>query len=398
MSASWQRILKVLIYSLIAIFYLAAILWVTVHATALDYGAYLIGAHGFVTGQDVYQWGEAGYRDAAKQLGIPYFAYPYRYSPLVALLISPLLAFSYKTGLFIWCLINAAAVLATGELLSRLSVNRAKCWAIRLSVWLFVPFLTSLYAGQVNPLPTLLAAMAVLYFKKKRDGIAGWWAALAFAAKPIVLGLLCYPIWKGRWKAVIASMLSLTFLYSLMTALFGRGSLKAGFPLTIDGSTVGTYPPLQNVWGAMHRWLTAHDYGWSLINNPVLSNRVGLLLCLILAIATIALCWPPLRLNSWRDAGLGMVIAAFVLIIPATWYHHFTILVIPLAILIASAETWIDIVLASVAWIAINLFGLTWHALAGHTLLLDLGTAGALVIWFGLAGLSFRMRPRNIFP
>lgn len=398
MSASWRRILKVCLYILAVIFYLAVAVWVTIHTTALDYGAYLIGARGFVTGQDVYQWSQSDFQTAAQHLNIPYFAYPYRYSPLVALLISPLLAFSYRTGLFIWSLVNAAASLATGELLSRLSENRAKCWAIRLAVWLFVPFLTSIYAGQANPLTTLLGALALLSFKKDRDLTAGWWAALAFLMKPIVLGFICYPIWKGRWKAAVPCAVIMALAFSLMTVLFGWGSLKAGIPLTIAVSTSGTYPPLQNFWGTTHRWFTAHDYGWSLLNNPMLSDRAGLLLCLILAVATLLFCWPPLRLSSWRDTGLGLVIIAFVLIIPATWYHHFTILVIPLAILIASADTWIGIAFASVAWLAINIFGLTWHALTGHTLLLDMGTAGALMLWVGLAGMSLRMRTRSVVP
>jgi hypothetical protein len=325
-------------------------------------------------------------------LNISYFAYPYRYSPVTALLISPLLMLPYRAGLFIWSLINAAATIAVGELLSRLSARPVNCWSIRIAVWLFVPFLVSIYAGQVNPLTTLLAALAVLAVRKGSDRVAGSWAALAFLIKPIVIGLIFYPIWKGRWKMAITFVIITAAALSLMTILFGWGSLKSGVPLSIAGIHTSAYPPLQNLWGAAQRWLTANQYGQSLVRNPALSEPAGLVLSLGLAIATMLFCRPPMRPNSWRDADLGMVITAIALIVPATWYHHYALLAIPLAILIAYAETRVDIALAFVAWLAINIFGLAWHARVGYTLLLDMGTIGALTLWFGLARIDRRAR------
>jgi hypothetical protein len=387
-----RQMLRILPYTLAAVFYMSVVLWVTVHGTALDYGAYLIGAHGFITGQDVYQWKATDFQAAAQQLNIPYFAYPYRYSPITALMISPLLAFPYRAGLFIWGLINAAAILATGEVLSRLSAHPAKRWSIRFAVWLFAPFLVSIYAGQVNPLATLLGALAVLAFGKGRDREAGSWAALAFLIKPIVIGLIGYPVWKGRWRMAVTFVLIAGVLFALMTTLFGWGSVQSGVPLSIAGIRTGAYPPLQNLWGTAQRWFTAHEYGWSLANNPALSDQAGLLLSLGLAIATIVFCRPPFHRNSWRDCDLGMVIIAVALIVPATWYHHYAILAIPLAIFIASSETLADIALIFVAWLAIALFGAAWHNLVGHTLLLDTATLGALILWVGLARISRRQR------
>ena len=121
-------------------------------------------------------------------------------------------------------------------------------------------------------------------------------------------------------------------------SLFGWGSVQSGVPLSIAGIHIGAYPPLQNLWGTAQRWFTAHEYGWSVANNPAFSDQAGLLLSLGLAIATIVFCRPPFHRNSWRDADLGMVIIAVALIVPATWYHHYAILAIPLAILIASAR------------------------------------------------------------
>ncbi len=393
MPAISRQILKFWPYALAAAFYIAVSAWVAFHATGLDYAAYLIAAHGFIAGQDVYSWNAEDFQAAARSLGISHFAYPYRYSPVSALLISPLLALPYKAGLFLWSLLNAAAILAVGELLSRLASKASRRWIIRFSVWMFVPFGVSLYAGQVNPLTTLFGALAILAIHQGRDRMAGAWAALAFLIKPIAIGLICYPTWKGKWKTVVLFTLIAASVLSLMMAFFGRGSLYSGVPLSVAGLDVGAYPPLQSFWGLGQRWFTHHEYGWSLAENPLLASRAGLLLSLSLAIATLLFCLPPMRKNSWRDADWGLVIVAIALVIPATWYHHYALLAIPLAILIAHAKSLPDAVLAFAAWTSINVFGMAWHAMIGHTILLDLGTFGALLLWIGLAGISCRRGP-----
>lgn len=389
-----QKGLKSMPYAATAAFYIAIAAWVSHHATGLDYAAYLIGAQGFMAGQDVYSWRFEDFQAAARTLNIPDFAYPYRYSPVIALLIAPLLALPYKAGLFLWSLLNAGAVMALGEALSRLSTGETRRWIIRLSVWFFVPFGVSLYAGQVNPLITLFGARAFLAMRQKRDRAAGAWAAAAFLIKPTAIGLICYPIWKGRWQPVIVFAVIAALVLSLMTALFGWGSLHSGVPLSITGLKVDAYPPLQNFWGLAQRWFTTHLYGASVALNPKLAGRAGLALSLILAIATLLVCLPPLRRNTWRDADLGMILIAIALTAPATWYHHYALLAISLAILIANSERLRDAALVFTAWAALNLFGVAWHRLVGYTLLLDLGTFGALLLWTGLSGISLRQRNR----
>jgi hypothetical protein len=282
--------------------------------------------------------------------------------------------------------------MAAGELLSRLSSSPLRQWIIRSAVWLFVPFFVSLYAGQVNPLVTLIGALAVFAISKGRDYRAGLWAAMAFLIKPTAIGLICYPMWKGRWKTAILFAVITALLLSLTTWLFGWGSLNSGVPLSAAGIHIGAYPPLQNFWGTAQRWFTPHEYGWSVAWDTVSAGRMGFLLSLGLAVATILFCLPPFRTASWRDADWGMSLIAIALVVPPTWYHHYALLAIPLAILIAEAESLPDAALAFAAWLAINTFGVAWHFLIGHTLLLDVGVLGALILWFGLARISWRGR------
>ena len=397
MSPAQRQIFNVFPYVIVSALYATVSGWVTFHATAIDYAAYLIGSHGFITGHDVYQWNAEEFQAAARILNIPSFAYPYRYTPVIAILISPLLALPYRAGLLIWSLINSAATIGTSELLGRLSENPVKRRVIRFSVWFFVPSFVSLYAGQVNPLTALLGAAAAVAISKGRDRIAGAWAALAFLVKPIAIGIICYPIWKGRWKMIIPFAAIVAITLALMIALFGWGSLHSGVPLAVTGMQVEAYPPLQNFWGTAHRWFSVHEYGTNVTNSSRLAEGAGWLLSIGLALATLLLCLPPIRNSTWREADWGMVIIAIALAVPATWYHHYVLLAIPLAFLIAGAERAADIVLAFAAWLAINMFGAAWHFLIGRTILLDLGTYGALILWIGLAKMS-RRRRASCFP
>jgi hypothetical protein len=239
--------------------------------------------------------------------------------------------------------------------------------------------------------------LTVLAIRKARDHVAGFWAALAFLIKPIAIGLICYPIWKGKWKTAITFAIIAAGMLLLMAGLFGLGSMQSGVPFSITVLHTGSYPPLQNIWGMVHRWFTANEYGWSLANNPMLSLGAGLLLSLGLTVATILFCRPALRPKSWRDVEFGIVLIAIALIVPATWYHHFALLAIPMAILIACAKTRVDFALACIAWSAINIFGVTWHALVGHTLLLDMGTFGALMLWLALMRIGMRTHAADHF-
>jgi hypothetical protein len=86
---------------------------------------------------------------------------------------------------------------------------------------------------------------------------------------------------------------------------------------------------------------------------------------------------------------------AFLLANPGTWYHHGTIMSMPLAAWLAqpgrSPTEW-GVLGASVGAIAI--WGVAWHAFVGWTPLLDLATLGSLGLWALLAWEIRKESPR----
>ena len=142
------------------------------------------------------------------------------------------------------------------------------------------------------------------------------------------------------------------------------------------------------------RWLTAHPYGPALADAPEAARAIGLALAGALALATAAVCWPPLRgRRPSPRAEVGLMVAVVLLAVPHTWYHHYTVAVIPLAALLADPEPrsrgwWLAL---GAGYGAIQIFGPTWHGLVtivgrtGALPLLDLATLGMLVIWALLA-------------
>jgi hypothetical protein len=198
-------------------------------------------------------------------------------------------------------------------------------------VGLLMPFFAGLYAGQVNPLATLPAAAAVVLVGAGRT-VGGGLLGLSLTLKPLALGLAALLLWEGRWRALFGAVITALVLLSLPAAVFGPRALN----FVGAGLSAGTtsYPPAQSLPGLAARWLTAHPYGFSLADHPAAARWAGLCLSALVLAVTAAACWPPGRSGSSFQARAGLVCAAAMLANPGTWYHHATMLGIPLAVLL----------------------------------------------------------------
>jgi hypothetical protein len=358
--------------------------------TAVDYPVYVMAAYGFLRGEDVYAWGEGDYARAAADLGLGRYALPYRYPPLTALLAVPLVGLP-AAGLWAWSALQAGAWLLTCWVLGRLGPAGARRRLIWLGVGLLMPFFAGLYAGQVNPLATLPAAAAVVLVGAGRT-VGGGLLGLSLTLKPLALGLAALLLWEGRWRALFGAVITALVLLSLPAAVFGPRALN----FVGAGLSAGTtsYPPAQSLPGLAARWLTAHPYGFSLADHPAAARWAGLCLSALVLAVTAAACWPPGRSGSSFQARAGLVCAAAMLANPGTWYHHATMLGIPLAVLLgrsAGRPAWWWGALA-LSYGLIQVWGVAWHALAGFTPLLDLATFGMLGIW-ALMVFEIRRKP-----
>ncbi len=380
-----RRTLEILSIAGIGLFYLTVALFVVRYNTPVDYPVYFMAAYGFLNGENVYAWSNEDFARIAAILNFHRYAPPYPYPPLTAFITLPSLFIPYPAGLFAWTMLNGLAVVITGILLANLADTTSGRMLIRISVWLFVPFLVSLYAGQVNPLVVCLAAISFLAFRKMRDAMGSWFLSLSLLLKPLVVGLVGYLLWRIRWKALVWLAVFSAAILAVIALTFGPYSLD--FLGRSTGWPMRTYPPAQNLPSLAARWLTAHPYGFSLADNPTAARWVGLMLAALLAAATLLLCWPPGNPSVWSDAQLGLILAAIPLVNARTWYHHYSVMAIPVAILLSrskgkSRRWW---ALTAFGYGLMAVFGVGWHTFVGITPLLDAATTGSLIIWGLLA-------------
>ncbi|MCS7287471.1 MAG: hypothetical protein NZ653_10115, partial [Anaerolineae bacterium] len=66
------------------------------------------------------------------------------------------------------------------------------------------------------------------------------------------------------------------------------------------------------------------------------------------------------------------------------WFHHMALAFLAFAVAWQSASNR-ERAFVLIAYALINVQGLFWHQLVGHTLLLSLGTYGLLILWGVLA-------------
>ncbi|WP_322797822.1 glycosyltransferase family 87 protein [Thermoflexus sp.] len=371
---------------LVALLYVAATVWILTGHAPIDYPAYAMAAWGFHRGEAVYRWEEDDYARAAAALGFSHYAPPYRYPPFTALWTLPLLGLPDR-GVGIWIALQAACALLTAETLAR-SFGDSKPTTrllVRLGVGFFTPFLTSLYAGQVNPMVTLLIALAIRLIGQGQEGRGGVLLGLSLMLKPLALGIVGLLLWEGRWKALAGLLLGITLALGMSVLAFGApamGFLHASLPIT--GSA---YPPAQNLPSLAIRWGTHHPYGFALADAPTMARWAGLALSGLLILLTLIGWGRPGAPRPLFEVRAAWALTATFLANPGTWYHHGTVLSVGLAVLLHRASRHSRIWWAALATSAgaIALWGWAWHAFVGWTPLLDLATLGALGLWILLA-------------
>lgn len=394
--ARWIRWLLVVA---LAMLYAGWSAYVISHNKPLDFNVYYITATAFRAGENPYTFGIWGERWTAwaSKLGITNFHPPYRYPPLVAQLVAPLTLLSPSVAAAVWLAASALALVVAAWWIGRSSPYY---WSIPLALVLmlgFVPPLTTLYTGQVNALVLAALAFSLYGFARQRSGVMGAGVATGTMLKLFPLPLLAYLGWRRQWQAAaVCVVLIVLLLLSSMVLIrweglqsYVRNILYLGEPTRLS-----PLPFNQAFTGFFARLLTRNDAGWSLMDNPALARVLARCASSVLVIATVLMCWPTGDLRRTFRLEYTLVIVATQLITPYAWYHQFTLLFIPFAILAEEALAerslrWMLIPLA-VGFVFTDVHGLAWRYFLGHTLLLSFPFYTALLLWGLLAWLILR--------
>lgn len=403
-SSRESRQLKGHILALIVLIFLAVeVGWavgVVVANKGTDFYLYYLAAEALKRGWDIYSLYPAEWQQLAIEMKVPHYVTPYLYPPLLATLIQPLTLLPPRYAFAIWSGINVLTVLITALLLSRWLTYRWVAPWIFIGLAGYVPVLTTVYAGQVN-LFVLLAVVAYLY-ALDRDclGVAGLALAAGIALKPIPMALAFHTAWKRRFRILLWLLIGLLILVLIPFPATGWRPYQAYIrhSLSLAGLTrmgePGAYPPNQALSGFFGRLLTYHEFGGSLTDNPALAKALTLVFSSVLILATGALCWPERSSKYLFALEAGLVIVTAHLIAPTGWFHHLALAFVAFTVAWHSASRWEQLFLL-IAYALVNLQGLFWHQLVGHTALLSLGTYGLLILWGLLAWRITRTKMTN---
>jgi len=260
---------------------------------------------------------------------------PYLYPPLLAELLTPLALLPLSVAAYIWFLMSAFSVIATGAMCARmLPETRGPQWLVAAGAMVIVVrfVLDNLNLGQVNAIVTALAVAHVLLYARGKK----FWSALALAiAVSIKLTpaiLLVYHIAKLRLRYAIACIVlvgAITVLSFLPMGAAAPGAFgefanrtlrnEQGYNLADSGN--------QSLRGALAR-LTATSTDVTIDNGGSRIVFSGMTVLLSIIVFSTAV-WGATRA---RDEMLAVApfFCCVVLLSPLSWKAHFIMLILPL--------------------------------------------------------------------
>lgn len=362
-----RRIRTAIILAVLAAFIIGCYTAWRTHNGSTDFDTYYYAAKRIVSGTGLYR----------EEPGIS----PYLYPPFFACIMVPFTLIPIEAAAFLWCLINIALFAAAvrwcrlivfddrpvGEIVRMISPVAAAATAILIGAF----FLDNISLLQAN-IPILCALIAAFYyFRKGKDGAAGFFLACAISVKIIPILFLIYFVIKRAWRVSLVTILWLAVSAVVVPVLVmgpaavGAATMTWWHETFIKSTTAvpnfdmmgGMFNPVnQSIQAFLARWLTGNDADilyWKKIvyhyNGYLIGLNMGFSRAATLGIAkavTAAVIAVTLFVSSrvsrdrtdgrWRQ-GYALVTVASLLASPILRVQYFIFLILPLFLVLARA-------------------------------------------------------------
>jgi Glycosyltransferase family 87 len=317
-----------------------------------------------------HQWGSPAhrtdftvYRDAAAAVlhgQDPYAirsvrGWAYVYPPPFSIAMVPFALLPLPISVLAWYFVCAAltvsAVSMTGQLATNEIASERKRLAITFLAALIVVvwFGVGLTRGQASVLMSWLVIAAIFWERKGKTAPGAACLAGAVLLKAFALTLLCYYVWRGRWKMVAASVAAIIFGGLLLpSAVFGwHGNLhyigewtrEVAAP-ALGSESTRTHSELYDQLLSMERPRN-QDLG-SVMQRLAEGNQTRLMV-MALAGALALPIWLIGRKANARSEPLGenlilgAVVVWMLLVSPVAEDHYFSLYVLPAAYALAAS-------------------------------------------------------------
>ena len=178
--------------------------------------------------------------------------------------------------------------------------------------------------------------------RKRHDTLAGILLGLACAVKLFPGLLVLYLLMRRCWRALIVMVLMV--ILGLAAPLVAVATQDVVLYLTeIAPANVAHYaafPINSSLTGAVSRLLVASPWIEPLLAAPLLSRAVIAGLSLSVLGILLWQLWQLPATQLGDDVAFSGTCVAMILLSPLSWQHSFTLLLLPLAILVQLAQRW----------------------------------------------------------
>ena len=307
-----------------------ALVWTTRGTYGVDFAAYYLAGRALQQGRNIYTLTDADWNALAAEANVPEVEPPYRYPPLIVGVLRPIALLPFTIALAIWRILTILALLLTALCLSQFLRQRWIDPLIFAAAAFFVPEITTLYAGQANTFVLAALTLYLLLDQRRHARWAGLALAFSILIKPLSIALAVLLVWRRDWRRLGYFLTGLVIAVAIMMVLVGLQPNLDYIRNVNEVTPLGTgpYPPNQSIWAFFSRLLTAHEFGPALTDQPMLATVLSLITAGGLALGVAFLTWPQHRPNLFA-LEVGLVLVAFSLVMPLTWYHHTVLALIP---------------------------------------------------------------------
>jgi hypothetical protein len=278
----------------------------------------------------------------------PLYAHSYVYPPSFAQFLGLFLPFGTPGATYAWVGLNCLlyfVVLAGLLRVFNLHVRSAGMYALLLVAFNYQPVIDTLYGGQLDILILALLVLALLLARRERFVASG--AALAFAVMTklhpaLVLPFYCAP---RRWRGYLGFALALALIVAVSVALAPPNLYVSYLTVVLPGrggESTGN-PENQSLSGFLYR---VQNLSWDDQPSPAQAASTRYIsygASALLGLGTLgAMLYSLYRVRNNRSNANDALhhslwIVLMLLVLPTSWVHYETQLLLPLAAILPYA-------------------------------------------------------------
>jgi Glycosyltransferase family 87 len=317
------------------------------------------GAPGHQWGSPAHRTDFTVYRDAAAAVlhgQDPYViqnarGWNYVYPPPFSIVMVPFALLPVPVSVLAWYFVCAALTVSAVNMAGRLATNGIAAERKRLAI-IFIPalivavwFSVGLTRGQASVLMSWLVIAAIFFEKKGKTAAGAACLGGAVLLKAFALTLVCYYLWRRKWKMAAASVVAIILGGLLLpSAVWGwRGNLRYIGEWThevaapaLGSESTRTHSELYDQLLSMERPRN-QDLG-SVMQRLARGNQTRLMVLALAAALALPIWLIGRKANAQSEPLiLGAVVVWMLLVSPVAEDHYFSLFVLPAAYALAAS-------------------------------------------------------------